>query len=150
MFVCWFVILKEKNRRRDFDEFPCFKRAIQRSIFGIFGTRGGKPIVNVENLRNLQQTIEVVELQRTQNPKLHPPIPILDLDEKVAVKQRICLHWDLASRLEMELEIPRFGEEECGWKEFYDFESCLKTNFGTSVNVLPNFSTKKGGIQTSC
>ncbi|GBO25482.1 hypothetical protein AVEN_147032-1 [Araneus ventricosus] len=38
---------------------------------------------------------------------------------------------------------PRLGKEECGWEEFCDFEPCLKTNFGTSVNVLPNFSTKK-------
>ncbi|GBL80556.1 hypothetical protein AVEN_225250-1 [Araneus ventricosus] len=29
-------------------------------------------------------------------------------------------------------------------------EPCLKTNFGTSVNVLPNFLTKISGIQTSC
>ncbi|GBN86126.1 hypothetical protein AVEN_1763-1 [Araneus ventricosus] len=42
------------------------------------------------------------------------------------------------------------GEEEYGWEEFCDFVPCLKTNFGTSVNVLPNFSTKMSGIQTSC
>ncbi|GBM22927.1 hypothetical protein AVEN_136349-1 [Araneus ventricosus] len=29
-----------------------------------------------------------------------------------------------------------------------DFEPCLKTNFGTSVNALPNFSTKMGGGKT--
>ncbi|GBN08510.1 hypothetical protein AVEN_111938-1 [Araneus ventricosus] len=62
-----------------------------------------------------------------------------DLDARVARKQRICLHWDLALRLEMKLEIP-----------LCDFEPCLKTNFGTSVNDLPNFSTKMSGIQTSC
>ncbi|GBM27793.1 hypothetical protein AVEN_254942-1 [Araneus ventricosus] len=39
---------------------------------------------------------------------------------------------------------------KCGWEEFCHFEPCLKTNFGTSVNVLPNFSTKMSGIQTSC
>ncbi|GBN59719.1 hypothetical protein AVEN_253236-1 [Araneus ventricosus] len=39
----------------------------------------------------------------------------------------------------------RVGEEESGWQEFCDFEPCLKTNFGTSVNALPNFSTKTGG-----
>ncbi|GBN74030.1 hypothetical protein AVEN_18813-1 [Araneus ventricosus] len=88
--------------------------------------------------------LDVVEFQRTQNPKLHPPIPIWNLDAKVAGEQRICLHWDLASKLEMKLEIPRMGEEE-----FCDFEPCLKTYFGTSVNDLPNFSTKMSGIQTS-
>ncbi|GBN07167.1 hypothetical protein AVEN_196694-1 [Araneus ventricosus] len=36
----------------------------------------------------------------------------------------------------------------CG-EEFCDFEPCLKTNSGTSVNDLPNFSTKMSGIQTS-
>ncbi|GBN68357.1 hypothetical protein AVEN_139874-1 [Araneus ventricosus] len=29
---------------------------------------------------------------------------------------------------------------ECGWVDFCDFEPCLKTNFGTSVNALPYFS----------
>ncbi|GBM89846.1 hypothetical protein AVEN_107949-1 [Araneus ventricosus] len=33
----------------------------------------------------------------------------------------------------------------CEWQEFCDFEPCLKTNFGISVNALPNFSTKMGG-----
>ncbi|GBM20618.1 hypothetical protein AVEN_230216-1 [Araneus ventricosus] len=55
----------------------------------------------------------------------------------------------LVSRLEMKLEIP-FGDEESGWEEFSDFEPRLKTKVGTSVNVLPNFSTKMSRIQTSC
>ncbi|GBM18390.1 hypothetical protein AVEN_72733-1 [Araneus ventricosus] len=93
---------------------------------------------------------EVMEFQRTQSPKRHPPIPIWDLDARVAVKQRICLHWDLASRLEMKLRIPRLGEEENGCEEFCGLETCLKINFGISVNVLPNFSTKMSGIQISC
>ncbi|GBM16935.1 hypothetical protein AVEN_267326-1 [Araneus ventricosus] len=65
-------------------------------------------------------------------------------------KKRSCLHWDLASGLQMKLEIPRVEEEEGGWEEFSDFEPCLQTSFGTSVNDLPNFSTKMSGIQTSC
>ncbi|GBN21263.1 hypothetical protein AVEN_33653-1 [Araneus ventricosus] len=48
----------------------------------------------------------------------------------------------------MKLEIVRVGEEECGWEEFCDFEPCLETNFGTSANALPNFSTKMSGIKT--
>nr|GBL91366.1 hypothetical protein AVEN_223921-1 [Araneus ventricosus]GBL91425.1 hypothetical protein AVEN_107315-1 [Araneus ventricosus] len=57
-------------------------------------------------------------------------------------KAKICLHFHLASSLEMKLEIPRVEEEESGWQEFWDFEPCLKPNFGTSVNALPNFSSK--------
>ncbi|GBO34303.1 hypothetical protein AVEN_91588-1 [Araneus ventricosus] len=94
--------------------------------------------------------LEVVEFQRTQNPKLHPPIPIWDLDARLVGEQRIYLHWDLASRLEMKLEIlPCGGGGEKGWEEFCDFEPCLKTNFGTSVNDFPNFSTKMSEIQSS-
>ncbi|GBM81017.1 hypothetical protein AVEN_138287-1 [Araneus ventricosus] len=32
-------------------------------------------------------------------------------------------------------------EEGLEWVEFCDFESCLKTNFGASVNDVPHFST---------
>ncbi|GBM48397.1 hypothetical protein AVEN_1125-1 [Araneus ventricosus] len=47
----------------------------------------------------------------------------------------------LALRVEARNETrnPRVGEEESGWQEFCDFEPCLKTNFGTSVNALPKF-----------
>ncbi|GBN23844.1 hypothetical protein AVEN_163360-1 [Araneus ventricosus] len=93
---------------------------------------------------------EVVQFKITQNSNLHPSIPIWDLDARLAGEQRICLHWDLRSWLEMKLEIPRVRGRSKGWEEFCDFEPCLKTNFGTSVNVLPNFSTKMSGIQTSC
>ncbi|GBN07946.1 hypothetical protein AVEN_10116-1 [Araneus ventricosus] len=58
--------------------------------------------------------LKVMEFQRTQNPKLHPPIPNWDLDARVSVEQRICLHWGLTSRLEMKLEIPLVGEKYCG------------------------------------
>ncbi|GBL70834.1 hypothetical protein AVEN_208060-1 [Araneus ventricosus] len=71
-----------------------------------------------------------------------------DLAARLAGKQRICLRWHLASRLEMKLEISRVGEDEFGWEEFCDFEPCFKTNFGTSVNALPNFSSKMGGKKT--
>ncbi|GBM57059.1 hypothetical protein AVEN_157025-1 [Araneus ventricosus] len=114
--------------------------------FEIFGTREGK--TNRQGRKPMKfgaNELKVVEFQRTQNPKLHPPIPIWVLDARVAVKQRICLHWDLASRLEIKLEFPRVGEEEHGWEEFCDFEPCHKTNFGTSVIALPNFSIKMGG-----
>ncbi|GBM63779.1 hypothetical protein AVEN_8874-1 [Araneus ventricosus] len=56
--------------------------------------------------------LELLEFQRTQNPTLHPPIPIWNLDARLGTKQRICLHWDLASRLEMKLEIPYVEKED--------------------------------------
>ncbi|GBO25996.1 hypothetical protein AVEN_32198-1 [Araneus ventricosus] len=40
------------------------------------------------------------EFQRTENPTLHAPIPIWSLDARVEAHQRICLDWDLATRLE--------------------------------------------------
>ncbi|GBO01250.1 hypothetical protein AVEN_209177-1 [Araneus ventricosus] len=49
----------------------------------------------------------------------------------------------------MKLKIPRMGEEEFGWHEFFDFEPRLKTNFGASVNVLPNFLAKMGRKKSS-
>ncbi|GBM01758.1 hypothetical protein AVEN_271994-1 [Araneus ventricosus] len=59
----------------------------------------------------LGQFLKMVGFQRTQNPKLHLPIPIWNLDERVAGEQRICLHWDLSSRLELKPEIPNVREE---------------------------------------
>ncbi|GBN02442.1 hypothetical protein AVEN_177639-1 [Araneus ventricosus] len=119
-------------------------------LFGIFGTREGK--TNRQGRKPMKfgaNELEVIEFQRTQNPKLHQPLPIWDLDARVAIEQRTCLHWDLALRLEMKLEIPRVGEEERGWEEICYFERCLKTNFETSVNALPNFLNKMGGKNRS-
>ncbi|GBN81045.1 hypothetical protein AVEN_211754-1 [Araneus ventricosus] len=121
-----------------FDEFWNTRRENEVHRFTTF-RQGRKPMKFGAN------GLEVMEFQRTQSSKLHPPIPIWNLDAKVAGKQRICLHWDLASRLEMKLEIPRVGEK-CEWEEFCYFEPYLKTNFGPSVNDLPNFSTKMIGI----
>ncbi|GBN97405.1 hypothetical protein AVEN_219433-1 [Araneus ventricosus] len=81
--------------------------------------------------------------------KFIPPIRIHELDARVAARQRICLHWHLAWRLEMKLEITRVWEEESGWQEFCDFELRLKRNFGTFVNALPNFLTKMSGKKSN-
>ncbi|GBM05924.1 hypothetical protein AVEN_135285-1 [Araneus ventricosus] len=43
---------------------------------------------------------------------------------------------------------PPSGGRGSGWQEFCDFEPCLKTNFGTSVYALPNFSTEIVGGKT--
>ncbi|GBN37102.1 hypothetical protein AVEN_208324-1 [Araneus ventricosus] len=80
---------------------------------GIFGTQEGKTYRQGRKPMKFRANgFEVVEFKRTQNPKLHPPIPIWDLDARLAGEQRICLHCHLASRLEMKLEIPRVGEEQ--------------------------------------
>ncbi|GBN56847.1 hypothetical protein AVEN_239390-1 [Araneus ventricosus] len=42
---------------------------------------------------------------------------------------------------------PCGGRRE-GWEKFCDSEPCLRTYFGTSVNALPNFSTKMSGKKT--
>ncbi|GBM12667.1 hypothetical protein AVEN_46153-1 [Araneus ventricosus] len=46
------------------------------------------------------------------------------------------------------LGMRRVGEEEGGYVEFCNFEPCLKTNFGTSMNSLPYFSNKIDGEKT--
>ncbi|GBM74224.1 hypothetical protein AVEN_187918-1 [Araneus ventricosus] len=57
---------------------------------------------------------EVVEFKRTQNPKRHPPIPIWDLDARLAGKPR------LGPRVEVRNETRNIhlGEEEFAWQEF--------------------------------
>ncbi|GBL83136.1 hypothetical protein AVEN_224260-1, partial [Araneus ventricosus] len=55
--------------------------------FGIIGTREGKTNRQGRNpLKFGANGLEVVEFQRTQIPKLHPHIPIWDLDAKVLAK----------------------------------------------------------------
>ncbi|GBN81707.1 hypothetical protein AVEN_146757-1 [Araneus ventricosus] len=93
----------------------CRLKVVNSPLFqyGIYGTQERKTFRQCEKpMKFGANGLEVVEFQRTQNPKFHPPIPIWDLDARVAGEQRICLHWDLASRLEMKLEIPSVGEEE--------------------------------------
>ncbi|GBM73107.1 hypothetical protein AVEN_198780-1 [Araneus ventricosus] len=71
-----------------------------------------------------------LESQRTQNPTIHAPIPIWGLDARVEKHQRICLDWDLATRLE-------------------NRKSAVCGHFGASVNDVPHFSTWMGGGKTS-
>ncbi|GBM66285.1 hypothetical protein AVEN_239544-1 [Araneus ventricosus] len=82
-----------------------------------------------------------------KNSKSKTPSADSDLEPRCEAsgKTIVLPNWDLVSRLEMKLEIPRVGEEESGWQEVCDSQPCLKTNIGTSVNALPNFSTKMGG-----
>ncbi|GBM54198.1 hypothetical protein AVEN_11263-1 [Araneus ventricosus] len=37
---------------------------------------------------------------------------------------------------------PPSGGRGVWWEKFCEFEPCLETNFGTSMNALPNFSIK--------
>ncbi|GBN44444.1 hypothetical protein AVEN_203315-1 [Araneus ventricosus] len=88
-----------------------------------------KPIVKVENLSNWEQMIRNGGIQKNLKSKTQSADSNLRPRSEGGAKQGTCLHWHLASRLEMKLEIPRVGEEESGWQEFCDFELCLKTNF---------------------
>ncbi|GBO32090.1 hypothetical protein AVEN_72705-1 [Araneus ventricosus] len=126
------------------------KQVIHRSSKRVFLENGKeKPVVKVENPSNLEQMIQNGGIQKNLKSKTQSADSNLrPRYARVAAKQRIYLHWHLASRLEMKFKIPRVGEVESGWQEICDFEPCLKTNFGTSVNALPNFSTKVGGKKT--
>ncbi|GBM90074.1 hypothetical protein AVEN_162418-1 [Araneus ventricosus] len=104
-----------------------FKEAIHRSSKMEFLEHGKKkPIVKVENLSNLDQMIRSGGFQRNLKSETQSADSCLKPRCEGNGKQRICLHWHLASRLEMKLEIHRVGEEESGWEEFCDFEPCLK------------------------
>ncbi|GBN94262.1 hypothetical protein AVEN_39746-1 [Araneus ventricosus] len=103
-----------------------------------------KPIVKVKSLPNLEQMIRNGGIRKNVKSTTQSADSNLRPRCEGSAKQRICLHWHLASRLEMKLEIARVGEEESGWQECHDFELCLKTNFGKSVNALTNFSIKIG------
>ncbi|GBM02400.1 hypothetical protein AVEN_164972-1 [Araneus ventricosus] len=98
-----------------------------------------KPIVKVENLSNLEQMIRNGGIQKNLNYKTKPAYSNLRRRCEGSGKTKDLPTWHLASRLEMKLEIPCVGEEESGWQEFCVFELCLKANFGTFVNALPNF-----------
>ncbi|GBM90055.1 hypothetical protein AVEN_28385-1 [Araneus ventricosus] len=63
--------------------------------FGIFGTREGK--TNRQGRKPMKFGANDWKWWNSNELKiqnLYPPIPIWDLDARVAVKQRICLHWD--------------------------------------------------------
>ncbi|GBL93490.1 hypothetical protein AVEN_59689-1 [Araneus ventricosus] len=95
----------------------CVKWVIHRWYVLEFLEHGKKkPIVKVENLLNLEQM--EWKWWNSNELKIQNSIRRFNLDERVAVKQRVCLHLDLASRLEMKLEIPRVGEEVMGGKNF--------------------------------
>ncbi|GBN73594.1 hypothetical protein AVEN_207999-1 [Araneus ventricosus] len=79
------------------------KKAIHRSSKMEFLEHGKEiAIVKMKKLCNLEQ---IIKSRRIQNPKLHPRIPIGDLYARSAANQKICLHWDLASRLQIKLEL---------------------------------------------
>ncbi|GBM38586.1 hypothetical protein AVEN_71692-1 [Araneus ventricosus] len=65
-----------------------------------------KPVIKVENLSKLEQMIRNGGVQKNLKSKIQSADSNSDLDARVAAKQRICLHWHLASRLEMKLRNP--------------------------------------------
>ncbi|GBM29833.1 hypothetical protein AVEN_110349-1 [Araneus ventricosus] len=83
---------------------------------------------------NWHSVMVKLEFQRTQNPTLHAPIPIWGLDSRVVAHQRICLDWDLATRLENRKSAV-WGRRNRGDRR------TVVAYFGTSVNDVPHFST---------
>ncbi|GBO06250.1 hypothetical protein AVEN_211372-1 [Araneus ventricosus] len=79
-----------------------------------------------------------MEFKRTQNPGLHEPIPIRDPDARLATHQWICLHWNLASRLENRKSAKWWGDRRA-----------TVAHFGAYVNDVRNFSIKMGGKKGS-
>ncbi|GBN98164.1 hypothetical protein AVEN_128729-1 [Araneus ventricosus] len=76
------------------------KQALHRSSKMEFLEHGNeKPIVKVESLSNLEQMIRNGGIQNNLKSKTQSAYSNL-------AKQRICLHWHHALRLEMKLEIP--------------------------------------------
>ncbi|GBN53252.1 hypothetical protein AVEN_16523-1 [Araneus ventricosus] len=125
---------------------PSFKQAIHRSYKLEFLEHGKeKPIVKVENLSNLQQVIRNGGIQKNLKSKIQSTDFNLGPRLEGGGKRKDLP--TLASRVEARNETrnPPRGGRGAGWQEICDFEPCLKTNFGTSVNALPNFSTKMGG-----
>ncbi|GBM64921.1 hypothetical protein AVEN_211840-1 [Araneus ventricosus] len=75
-----------------------------------------KPIVNVENLSNLDQMIRNGGIRKNLKSKTQSADFNLGPRCEVSGKKRICLHWHLASRLEIKLEIPRVEKRSLGGK----------------------------------
>ncbi|GBM13315.1 hypothetical protein AVEN_226296-1 [Araneus ventricosus] len=126
--------------------FLFIKKAIHRSSKMEYLEHGKeKPIVKVENLTNSEQMIRSEGIQ--DNLKSKTQSGDSNLRPQCEGSGKVKDLPALAPRVETRNEtrnLPR-GEEESGWQEFCDFEPCLKTNFGTSVNALLNFWTKMGG-----
>ncbi|GBN58012.1 hypothetical protein AVEN_82495-1 [Araneus ventricosus] len=77
-----------------------------------------------------------MESKRTQNPRLHEPIPIRDTYARLAAHQRICLDWDLATRVE--------NRKSAEWGD----RRATVAHFGAYVNDVRNSSIKMGGERT--
>ncbi|GBN25302.1 hypothetical protein AVEN_136695-1 [Araneus ventricosus] len=73
-----------------------------------------KPIVKVENLSNWEQMIRNGGIQKNLKSKTQSADSNLRPRCEGSAKQGICRHWNLASRLEMKLEIPRVGKRSLG------------------------------------
>ncbi|GBM02113.1 hypothetical protein AVEN_190552-1 [Araneus ventricosus] len=103
-----------------------------------------KPIVKVENLSNLEQMIRIGGIQKNLKSKTQSADsnlrPLCEASGKTKDLPTLAPHVEARNETRNSPD----GEEESGWQEFSDFEPCLKTNFGTSVNALPYFSNKMG------
>ncbi|GBL73538.1 hypothetical protein AVEN_159519-1 [Araneus ventricosus] len=93
-----------------------------------------KAIASFKTDGNWHSGMAKLEFQRTKKPTLNTPIKIWDLDARVAAHQRICLDWDLATRLE--------NRKSAVWgKRNKGDRRAVVARFGASVNDVPHFST---------
>ncbi|GBO40975.1 hypothetical protein AVEN_116338-1 [Araneus ventricosus] len=102
-----------------------------------------KPLVKVENLSNLKQMVRNGGIQKNLKSKTQSADSNLRTRCEGSGKTKDLP--TLAPRVESRNETrnpPREGVWVVGIQQI---ETCLKTNFGTSVNALSNFSTKMGG-----
>ncbi|GBM28797.1 hypothetical protein AVEN_130505-1 [Araneus ventricosus] len=108
-----------------------------------------KHIVKVKNLSNLEQMIRNGGIEKNLKSKTQSADSNLRPRCEGRSKTKDLL--TLAPRVEVRNETrnPQRGRRATWWQEFCNFELCLKTNFGTSVNALPNFFTKMGGEKNS-
>ncbi|GBM53798.1 hypothetical protein AVEN_180449-1 [Araneus ventricosus] len=121
------------------------KQAIHRSSKVEFLEHGKeKPIVKVENLSNLEQMIQSGGIQNNLKSKTQSADSDLRPRSEDSGKTKDLPTMALRVEAGNETRNPPHGGRGV-WVAICDFEPCLRTNFGTSVNALPNFSTKMGG-----
>ncbi|GBM43095.1 hypothetical protein AVEN_188048-1 [Araneus ventricosus] len=120
----------------EFTGAKTIKRAIHRLSKLEFLEHGEeKPIVKVENLRNLEQmdskrwNLKELTIQNSTRDS--------NLGHRCEARRKAIVLPRLVPRVEARnytRNLPSGGRGD-GWEKFCDFEPCLKTNFGTSVNA---------------
>ncbi|GBM33482.1 hypothetical protein AVEN_55798-1 [Araneus ventricosus] len=108
-----------------------------------------KSIVKVENLSNVEQMIRNGGIQK--NLKFKTQSADSNLRPRCEASSKTKDLCTLVPRDEgrNETRIPYVGGRGDGWVQFFDFEPCLKTNCGTTVNAFLIFRLKWVGRNLS-